>query len=190
MAFREQPVANRFVAEKWQDRQYRLHRRQLQSIRPSIDNTAPKSMPHMFRNPKKAQMEADRQDRIMRDNKTLYKRMTLIMQKSSLDNKLTTPAPGGGRVRSLNSDLRRQQDVQITRENQALLKRIRSRQPVYNHLEWEQDRAKHEERVSRMSRFQPRYRTGGEGDYVYAEGADQVPQGTAGPAATGAGEEG
>merc|ERR1712065_52939 len=129
---------------------------------------------------KKAQMEADRQDRIMRDNKTLYKRMTLIMQKSSLDNKLTTPAPGGGGMRSLNKDLRRQQDVQITRENQALLKRIRNRQPVYNHLEWEQDRAKHEERVQRMSRFQPRYRTVDDGDYVYEDPADAPPAATQG----------
>lgn len=158
MAFREQPVANRICAEKMQERAYRRHRKILQSIRPTVDTRPPQTFTHMARNPKKAQLEADRQEKIARDNRTLYKRMVLIMQKSTLDNKLTTPGPGGGPIRSLNRNLRRQQEMQITRENQALLKRIRQRQPVYNHLVWEQQAEEHEKHVARLSRFQPRRR--------------------------------
>ena len=45
-------------------------------------------------------------------------------------------------VGSLNSDKRRRDLKKITDENSAILKRIQSKQPVYNHLKWEQEWSK------------------------------------------------
>ncbi|CAJ1345740.1 unnamed protein product [Effrenium voratum] len=43
---------------------------------------------------------------------------------------------------SLNKDSRRKELLRITRENQSILKRIQQAQPVYNHVEWEDQHRK------------------------------------------------
>lgn len=156
--FRAQPVASRVCDDKFRDRSYRIHRQKLQKIKPSIDNKAPPMYPHLYQKLKKAQMEEERCSEIERDNRTLVRRMTEIMQRSGIDTKNSV------QYRSLNKDMRRRELVRITQENQALLKRIQSRQPTYNHLLWEQDREKSEALCERICRYP--YRPG---DAEYAD---------------------
>lgn len=145
--FRAQPVASRVCDDKFRDRSYRIHRQKLQKIKPSIDNKAPPMYPHLYQKLKKAQMEEERCSEIERDNRTLVRRMTEIMQRSGIDTKNSV------QYRSLNKDMRRRELVRITQENQALLKRIQSRQPTYNHLLWEQDRERSEALCERICRY-------------------------------------
>jgi len=150
-------------------------RQKLQSIKPSVDNNAPKQQPHMYQKLKKAAMEEERQGQIERDNRTLVKRMTSIMQRSTIDSHNTTPAPGGGQVRSLNRDRRKRELVKVSAENQSLLRRIQQRQPVYSHLHWEQERQRNEELVNRLARH-PRRRPGEAGQPTYYYDANGDPQ--------------
>ena len=145
---RVQPVASQICADRVNTRNYNAHRQKLAGMRPGIDNTAPKMYPHLYQKLKKAQVEEERCSEIERDNRTLVKRMTGIMQRGSIDN----AAPQGA-TSSLNKFQRRQELERITKENHALLKRIQERQPTYNHLQWDQDREKSEQLCDRICRY-------------------------------------
>lgn len=145
---RAQPVASQICTEKVNARSYNLHRQKLATVKPSIDNRPPKMYPHLYQKLKKAQVEEERCSEIERDNRTLVKRMTEIMQRGGLDN-----AKPSERVSSLNKVRRRQELERITKENHSLLKRIQERQPTYNHLEWEQDRERNELMCDRICRY-------------------------------------
>eukprot|EP01001_Neometanema_parovale_P009304 NODE_5548_length_934_cov_101.918619_g5325_i0.p1 GENE.NODE_5548_length_934_cov_101.918619_g5325_i0~~NODE_5548_length_934_cov_101.918619_g5325_i0.p1 ORF type:complete len:251 (+),score=63.17 NODE_5548_length_934_cov_101.918619_g5325_i0:82-753(+) len=144
---RAPPVSSKVCSDKWQERSYRIHRQKLQKIRPSIDNQAPQMYPHLYQKLKKAQMEEERCSEIERDNRTLVRRMTEIMQRSAIDTRNQVE------YKSLNKDARRRELVRITQENQALLRRIQGRQPTYSHLEWEQDRERNEHLCERICRY-------------------------------------
>eukprot|EP00760_Papus_ankaliazontas_P000040 PhM_4_TR10013/c1_g1_i2/m.34883 len=144
---RSQPVASQICSDKWNERTYRQHREKLHHIKPSIDNKPPKMYPHLYQKLKKAQTEEERCSEIERDNRTLVKRMTEIMQRSALDNQ------NNARAKSLNRDSRKRELLRITQENHALLRRIQQRQPTYNHLVWEQQREKNEQLCDRICRY-------------------------------------
>nr|CAG4712825.1 unnamed protein product [Naegleria fowleri] len=133
--FRAEPQQNYLCKRKVRERNYKKHRDALASIKPSIDNTPPKDYPHLRTNAKKKQLQKERGDQIGKDNRILVDKMTEIMGKHYLDNKNQNYKFIG----SLNSDLRRREAKKITEENSAILKRIQNRQPVYNHLQWEQE---------------------------------------------------
>jgi len=129
--------------------------------------------PHLYQKLKKAQMEEERCSEIERDNRTLVRRMTEIMQRSGIDTRNAVS------YKSLNRDQRRRELVRITQENQALLKRIQQRQPTYNHLVWEQEREKNEALCERICRYP--YRPAREQDmddgmYDYYAGQDTTPK--------------
>ena len=54
---------------------------------------------------------------------------------------------------SLNKLSRKNELSKITMANQALLKRIQSRQPTYDHLRWEEERRRNEEYLRNISEF-------------------------------------
>jgi len=208
MAFREQPVASRVLDSKWQDRNFRLHKLKVQNTKSSINNKAPPEQPHLYLRLKKAALDEEKTTRIERDNRILVKRMTEIMQRSAIDTRNAAPLPGGGRVKSLNNERRHRELVRITAENQCLLRRIQQRGPTYNHLQWEQDRAKNEEHITRLARHPVKKRDwAGSAAYYYDDqgasgqafvdddfggfGGDQPapPPATAPPAGGGASQE-
>ncbi len=143
-----QAVASQICADRSNTRNYNQHRQKLAGMKASVDNTPPKMYPHLYQKLKKAQIEEERCSEIERDNRTLVKRMTGIMQRGSLDN-AAPPAV----MPSLNKFQRRQELTRITTENHALLKRIQERQPTYNHLKWDQDREKSEQLCDRICRY-------------------------------------
>ena len=148
---RSQPVASQICADRVNNRNYNAHRQKLSSIKSAIDNQPPKVYPHLYQKLKKAQLEEERCTEIERDNRTLVKRMTEIMQRGSIDQE-----PPAAKVASLNKVKRRQELSRITQENHALLKRIQERQPTYNHLQWEQDRERSEQLCDRICKYQYR----------------------------------
>jgi len=103
--------------------------------------------PHLYQKLKKAQMEEERCCEIERDNRTLVRRMTEIMQRSAIDTRNAV------QYKSLNRNIRRKELVRITQENQALLKRIQQSQPTYNHMSWEQQRERSELLCQRICRY-------------------------------------
>jgi hypothetical protein len=163
---RAQPVASQVCADRVNTRNYNLHRTKLATIKPSIDNRPPKMYPHLYQKLKKAQQEEDRCGEIERDNRTLVKRMAGIMQRSGLDNG-NPPTM----LSSLNKVRRRQELSRITKENHALLRRIRDKQPTYSHLQWEQERERNEQLCDRICRYP--YRPAGT-----HKGGDEPPYGS------------
>jgi hypothetical protein len=75
--------------------------------------------------------------------------MTDIMSKQYIDN----VNPSAKYQKSLNNEYRKRELMKITAENQAILKRIQTRQPVYNHLQWENDHKKNEEYCRNISEY-------------------------------------
>lgn len=145
---RSQSVGSQLCQDRVNQRNYTTHRQRLVKTKPSIDNTAPKMYPHLYQKLKKAQVEEERCAEIERDNRTLVKRMTGIMQRSGIDD--GKPA---GVVSSLNGIKRKNEMARITSENHALLKRIQDRKPTYDHLQWEQDRDRNEQLCERISKY-------------------------------------
>jgi hypothetical protein len=148
MASRGQPVASQICSDRVATRNYNQHRQKLASMRSAVDNRPPPMYPHLYQKLKKAQLEEERCADIERDNRTLVKRMTDIMQRGGIDN--SAPAY---QVTSLNKVKRRQDLTRITDQNHSLLKRIQEQQPTYNHLQWEQDREKGEQLCDRICRY-------------------------------------
>jgi len=150
---RAQPIASAVCDDKWRDKSYELHRQRLRAIKPAVDNRTPPVYPHLYQKLKKAQMEEERCRAIERDNQRLVRHMTEIMQRphGTAPAFRAPSAPPAGR--SLNQCRRRQELARITQENQALLKRLQTRPPVYNHLMWEQERERNEVLCERICRF-------------------------------------
>lgn len=75
-------MANPITYKRDVKHRHDMHKRRLRSMKPSVDNSAPKSfgMPHMRRNPKKAQLQEERFSRIERENRILLEKMSHIMQ--------------------------------------------------------------------------------------------------------------
>ena len=145
---RAQPVASAVCADRVNQRNYQAHRQKLAGIKAGVDHNAPKMYPHLYQKLKKAQLEEERCSDIERDNRTLVKRMTEIMQRSGIDS--VKPA---SMVASLNGVRRKQELSRITQENHSLMRRIQERQPTYSHLQWEQDRERNEQLCERICKY-------------------------------------
>ena len=167
-------MSSRVCCKRWQERSYMLHRKKLSDIKPSIDNKTPQMYPHLYQKLKKAQKDEELCSVIERDNRTLVKRMTEIMQRPGIDTHNTI------QPKSLNREARKRELLRITQENQKLLRRIQARQPTYNHLAWEQERERSEILCERICRYPYRPRTTAEKNLYYYES----PTATAGAAGT------
>lgn len=144
------PVPNKICEEKRRKREYELHRKKLSNIKSSIDNSPPKPMKHLKTKPKKVQLEQERFETIQRENMILLNKMMDIMNGSHrLDNNNTSM----NYRQSLNYGKRKQELERITAENQAILKRIQERQPVYNHRKWEEDRVRNEKYLKNICEY-------------------------------------
>ena len=76
------PSVNRFLTKKDRERNRRIHRRKLRTIKSSIDNGAPKGFvkSRNRKNPKKERMMEENYQKIERENRLLLKKMSSIMQ--------------------------------------------------------------------------------------------------------------
>eukprot|EP00241_Pyramimonas_parkeae_P010770 CAMPEP_0114248658 /NCGR_PEP_ID=MMETSP0058-20121206/13697_1 /TAXON_ID=36894 /ORGANISM="Pyramimonas parkeae, CCMP726" /LENGTH=224 /DNA_ID=CAMNT_0001362093 /DNA_START=367 /DNA_END=1041 /DNA_ORIENTATION=- len=128
-------------------------------------------MPHLQLKQKKAQLEEERFAQIELENRVLLEKMSKIMRQDPGDARSahgghhteqfpfrsTLQLKPGVRIdmtqypmldsrnfvapKSLNREARLRELQRITAENQAMLRRIQSREPYYDHKKWEDDRA-------------------------------------------------
>ncbi|XP_050409648.1 uncharacterized protein CFAP97D2-like [Patella vulgata] len=126
------PANNLYLKQNWDRDVYRYHRKRVQAAKAVIDNHPPKTYMHLHIKLKKLQIEDERLAIIEKDNRILIEKMAHIMRT-------------GGRVdnvkhdycrKSLNKTKRYRELLRITYENLAILKRINSREPHYNHIKW------------------------------------------------------
>ncbi|KAK3266005.1 hypothetical protein CYMTET_25348 [Cymbomonas tetramitiformis] len=127
-------------------------------------------MPHLQLKQKKAQLEEERFAQIELENRVLLEKMSKIMRQDPGDARSshggshteqfpfrsTLQLKPGVRIdmtqypmldsrnfvppKSLNREFRLRELKRITSENQAMLRRIQSREPFYDHQKWEQER--------------------------------------------------
>jgi E3 ubiquitin-protein ligase TRIP12 len=137
------PVGNKICSRRIQQREQDLHRDRIKNMKSQVDTRTPRvaTLEHVKVNLKKEQMMEDRYTEIDRDNRILLKKMTDIMKQQNTPS-VTPRGPVSGGPVSLNKDARKKELLRITRENQTILKRIQQAQPVYNHVEWEDEHRK------------------------------------------------
>ena len=126
---------------------------QVKNAKPMIDTKPPETYMHLHLKLKKLQMEEERQATVERDNRILLEKMAHIMRtKGRVDNRnnYQQRRSAGGIIKwchnyhkcaacvllSLNKTRRQRDLLRVTHENQAILKRIQSKEPHYNHLQW------------------------------------------------------
>eukprot|EP00434_Breviolum_minutum_P023604 symbB.v1.2.020821.t1/scaffold1764.1/size104347/3 len=129
------PCGSKICTKRIKAREQQLHRERVRNMKSTVDTGMPTvaTLEHVKVNLKKEQMMEDRYTEIDRDNRILLKKMTEIMKQQTT----FPPAEKKSGPTSLNKDARKKELMRITRENQSILKRIQQAQPVYNHVEWE-----------------------------------------------------
>lgn len=122
-------VASKACSRRIWERDHEGHRDRIKKVKPASDMTMPHTatMDHIRNNLKKEQLLEGRYMEIDRENQILLRKMSDMMKKPNPYNKDNHSGPV-----SLNKDGRKQQLLQITRDNQRLLKSIQEVQPVYN----------------------------------------------------------
>jgi len=131
--YRAEKVGSKACTERVRKREHDMHKQRIKGMRPQIDTTQPETMhlDHLRNNLKREQLLEERYYEVDRENRILLQKMSDIMRNPTYS---TARATGG---KSLNRDGRKTELMRITQENQAILKRIQSAQPVYNVVQWE-----------------------------------------------------
>jgi len=166
------PVGNKICSRRVQQREQDMHRERIRNMKSTVDTRTPTvaTLEHVKVNLKKEQMMEDRYTEIDRDNRILLKKMTDIMKQQNNTTPVVTPrAPASGGPVSLNKDARKKELLRITRENQSILKRIQQAQPVYNHVEWEDEHRKNSNYLRNRCEFPVTLRTPRQGKYSSSE---------------------
>ena len=81
------PTLNKHTDLRYYQKCQTIHAEKLNSIKSSIDTTAPARRNHLRKNMKKEQMMEERFAKIERENRILLEKMAHIMQTNTLDNK-------------------------------------------------------------------------------------------------------
>jgi len=82
------PTLNKHTDLRYYQKCQTIHAEKLNSIKSSIDTTAPARRNHLRKNMKKEQMMEERFAKIERENRILLEKMAHIMQTNTLDNNL------------------------------------------------------------------------------------------------------
>ena len=126
------PTNNIFLKQRWDQEVFKAHRKKVLAAKSVIDNYPPKTHMHLHIKLKKLQHEAERLATIERDNRILLEKMAYIMRTaSSVDHRKHDYAS-----KTLNKSKRQRELLRITHENLAILKRITTKAPHYNHKQW------------------------------------------------------
>ena len=85
----------------------------------------------------------ERFTQIEKDNLRLIKKMSNIMKSGSYSDIFSSnPRESRNNIKSLNKNVRKQELVKITIENQRILKRLKEKQPNINVIKMEEERIK------------------------------------------------
>ncbi|XP_068686804.1 sperm axonemal maintenance protein CFAP97D1-like [Montipora foliosa] len=142
------PANNKLLKKRWDMSRYDTHRRKVFSAKAVIDNKPPQTYMHLHLKLKKLQVEEERLATIERDNRILLEKMSFVMRtRGRVDNRNDYVH------KSLNKTKRQRELLRVTHENQAILKRISSKEPHYNHLQWEDEWQINEGYMDNISKY-------------------------------------
>eukprot|EP00931_Biecheleriopsis_adriatica_P023966 TRINITY_DN15029_c0_g1_i1.p1 TRINITY_DN15029_c0_g1~~TRINITY_DN15029_c0_g1_i1.p1 ORF type:complete len:311 (+),score=55.64 TRINITY_DN15029_c0_g1_i1:117-1049(+) len=166
-------AGSKICARRVREKEQEMHRDRIKNMKSQVDTRVPTvaMFDHIKVNLKKEQMMEDRYSEIDRDNRILLKKMTEIMKQQTTypaTNRASSRASSTGPV-SLNRDARKKELLRITRENQSILKRIQQAQPVYNHVEWEDEHRRNAGYLKNRCEFPVVLRTPRTGKYATSE---------------------
>ena len=126
--------SSKLIAERELQREHQQHQLKLLDMRPRIDTRPPKPMSHLASKARKRRMQNDRNEVIKRENQLLLQKMIEIDTKPSSVALGMRQTPLSG---SLNRFVRITELTKISRENQAILKRLQRTQSSYSVKRWE-----------------------------------------------------
>ncbi|CAG9330978.1 unnamed protein product [Blepharisma stoltei] len=145
--FRSIPVCNKHLSKRWDEHTMQIHYNKLRRIKSAIDKSCPVTFGQLKHKPKKDQLTEERFTEIERENRLLLEKMSHIM--NTRGNRSFSQT----HKKSLNLAVRKRKLVQITEENQALLKRLQDKLPHYNVNKWEEERRESEKRLHYMCEY-------------------------------------
>jgi E3 ubiquitin-protein ligase TRIP12 len=139
--YRTIPVGSKICHKHEMKKQDARHKRAIREMKPGIDTRQPAtcSLQHLRNNMKREQLLEDRYMEIDRENRILLQKMSDVMRKPAFEYRSKVKGPV-----SMTKDARKHEMIRITQENQAILRRIQTTQPVYNHQQWEESYRRNE----------------------------------------------
>eukprot|EP00976_Prorocentrum_cordatum_P111796 1195426-Prorocentrum_minimum.AAC.3 len=146
---------SKLVEQKMRERQDLLHRRRIQSMKPSVDNKPPPKFQHLQQNLKKAQQEEDRLTEVEKQNGVLLEKLSRIASRPNPGSSKRALLPGEApaamdKPLTLNAPYRKAELQRIAEENQQLLRRIQGKQHAkseYNKDKLDKEYLEHQEHV-------------------------------------------
>ncbi|XP_061917711.1 sperm axonemal maintenance protein CFAP97D1-like isoform X2 [Entelurus aequoreus] len=124
------PSGNKYLQKKWDQMCYDIHRTKLKTMKPTVDNTAPKTYDH----PKTLKCEDHWTMKIEKENRLLLDKISHIMKTNGrVDNR------NYYEKKSLGLEKRQRELVRITKENQEILLRLNRCRSQYDVRNWHQD---------------------------------------------------
>ncbi|XP_045200566.2 sperm axonemal maintenance protein CFAP97D1-like isoform X1 [Mercenaria mercenaria] len=142
------PSTNKLLQMKWDQTYYKEHRRLVKEAQPMVDTKAPATYMHLHLKLKKLQLEEERLATIERDNRILLEKMSYIMRtRGRVDNR------NNYEYKSLNREKRQRELLRVTKENQAILKRIMMRKPEYSAHKWQREWEENQTFMDNISHF-------------------------------------
>lgn len=142
------PSSNKLLQMRWDQTYYKEHRRLVKEAAPMVDTKAPATYMHLHLKLKKLQLEEERLATIERDNRILLEKMSYIMRtRGRVDNR------NNYEYKSLNREKRQRELLRVTKENQAILKRIMLRKPEYSAIKWQNEWEENQAFMDSISHF-------------------------------------
>ena len=137
--------SSKLLVERELQREHQLHQLKLLGMQPRIDTRPPKPQSHLTSKARKRRMQDDRNEVIKRENQLLLQKMIEIDLKPGAVGTVMRQTPLSG---SLNRFVRISELTKISRENQAILKRLQRTQSAYSVKRW-QRQSQHNEELKR-----------------------------------------
>lgn len=127
-----QALSSEVCGKRDQAYRRRLHKKNLRTIKSSIDTSAPKQFKHVKAKYKTKQLQYERNAQIEFDNMKLVGKMKDILANRQVNN-IQTVIP-----RSLNRGKRKQKLTKIVVDNEKMLRRIIQKPPAYDSRQFEE----------------------------------------------------
>ena len=123
-------TGKRSLSKRWEKYAQDIHYEKLKKMRPTLDLSCPTEFSHLKSKAKKDQQREgknniERFTEIERANRILLEKMSNIMNSKS-------PSQHRFKKKSLNQEIRKRDLEKIAGDNQAILRRLQCRTPVYS----------------------------------------------------------
>ncbi len=148
------PANNKLLKQRWDQSRFYTHRQKVESAKAVIDNHPTRTYMHLHCKLKKLQMEEERLAIVERNNRILMEKMSYIMRARGRVENSNHYVP-----KSLNKTHRQRELLRITHENQAILKRIVSKEPHYHHQQWLDEWRVNQRYMANISKYPVNWKT-------------------------------